>query len=394
MIISRELAQKIVDHLMELVKRNVNIMDCSGIIIASGQPKRIDTLHQGGKQAVVGRHVVEIHPDEMQMYSGALPGVMWPIDLKGQIVGVVGVTGEPHEVRDTANLIKTVTELILEREMFLADYGSENRMKEQFVKRLFEEDQVGENDDINTLAGMLNYRLDMPRLVIVVKLVPQEDKNYASDGLKNLFSDRMRESVSKLIKEAAYFTSEDMSLFYKQKLLILKALPNNVGAEKQKMDVFTSSVLNTVKLIQPRLSIQIGLGSPAMNKTQLRHSYYEALFALEQAGSGMIRSISEFDVLLCYLINSQHIRYSSCLALMELKNNFEKIRVKYDMQRTIRTLLSNNLNISETAEALFIHRNTLKFRLTKLKEYVRLEPCRFFRHAMLCEYLLQVCNDN
>lgn len=392
MIISRELAQKIVDHLMEIVKRNVNIMDCGGIIIASGQPKRIDSFHQGGKQAVAGHHVVEIYPDEVQNYIGALPGVMWPIDLKGQIVGVVGVTGEPHEVRDTANLVKTVTELILEREMFLADYGSENRMKEQFVNLLFEDGQAVVGDDINTLAGMLNYRLDMPRLIMVVKLVPQKDKNYTSEGLQNLFSHRMRESVSKMLKEATYFTSDDMSLFYKQNLLILKALPNNV--DRQKIDVFTSSVLSMLKSIQPRLKIQTGLGSPAMDKSQLRHSYYEAVFALEQAGSGMIRSISEFDVLLGYLINSQYISYSSCLALMELRNNFEKIRVKYDMQRTIRTLLGNNLNISETAQALFIHRNTLKFRLTKLKECVGLEPCRFFRHAMLCEYLLQVSNDN
>ena len=121
MIISRELAQKIVDHLMEIVKRNVNMMDCNGIIIASGQPKRIDTFHQGGKLAVTKHHVVEIYPAEVLNYAGALPGVMWPIDLKDQTVGVVGVTGEPQEVRDTAKLVKTVTELILEREMFLAD---------------------------------------------------------------------------------------------------------------------------------------------------------------------------------------------------------------------------------------------------------------------------------
>ena len=53
MIISKDLAQKIVDQLMDIVQRNVNIMDCNGIIIASGQPNRINTFHQGGKLAVV-----------------------------------------------------------------------------------------------------------------------------------------------------------------------------------------------------------------------------------------------------------------------------------------------------------------------------------------------------
>ena len=391
MIISRELAQKIVDHLMEIVKRNVNMMDCNGVIIASGQPNRIDSFHQGGKLAAAKHHVVEIYPAEVHNYAGSLPGVMWPVDLKDQTVGVVGVTGEPQEVRDTSKLVKIVTELILEREMFLADYGSENRMKEQFVSLLFEDYQHDVRDDSSTLAGILNYKLDIPRLVLVVKLVPQVEENYASEGLHNLFSDRLRASVLALIKKATYFTTDDMTLFYKQNLLILKALPDNT--DRQKIETFAASVLILLKSIQPRLKIQMGIGSQALNKPQLRHSYYEAMFAMEQAAPGMIGSISEFEILLSYLINAQDVQRSSCLALLELKNKFEKIKVKYDMQRTIKFLLHNNLNIAKTAQALFIHRNTLKFRLAKLKEFVGLEPCHFFRHAMLCEYLLQEAND-
>jgi carbohydrate diacid regulator len=390
-IISRELAQKIVDHLMEIVQRNVNIMDCSGVIIASGQFHRVNTFHEGGKIAVAEHHVVEIYPEEVQSYAGALPGVMWPIDLKAKTVGVVGVTGEPQEVRNTAKLVKTVTELILEREMYLADYGSENRMKEQLVNLLFSDNQSAVMDDMNTLAIMLKYKLNVPRLVVVVKLEPTLDEKYAADGLQNLLSDRMRESVSNLIKEATYFSPDDMSLFYKKHLCILKALPDN--ADRQKLDIFATSVLNMLNSIRPRLKIQIGIGSRAVSASQLWHSYCEAVFALEYADSGMIHSISEFEILVNYLIRKKDVPYSSCLTLMELKQHFDEIKVKYDMHRTLAALLANNLSISETANALFIHRNTLKFRLDKLKKVVGLEPCHFFQHAMLCKYLLSASEE-
>ncbi|MBP2667135.1 MAG: putative sugar diacid recognition, partial [Firmicutes bacterium] len=47
MIISEELAQRIVDSAMLLVHRNVNIMNREGVIIATGHPHRRRTFHKG-----------------------------------------------------------------------------------------------------------------------------------------------------------------------------------------------------------------------------------------------------------------------------------------------------------------------------------------------------------
>jgi len=389
MIISRELAQNIVDQLMDIVPQNVNIMDCNGIIIASGQHHRINTFHQGGKSAVNTQNVIEIQPKDVQHYSGALPGVMWPIDIKKKIVGVVGVTGEPHEVRNTAKLVKTVTELVLEREMFLADYRSENRVKAQLVDLLFSDSPDMVTDDINTLAEMLNYKINLPRMVILIKLDPISNDDFTANGLQNLFSARVRENVLNMIKEAPFFTAEDICLFYKKNLCIIKFLPDHGMAKK--MDVFTTSIVNMLNSIQPRLKIQIGIGSRTLHESQLHQSYNEAMFALEYSNSNMIRSIHEYDILLSYLFEKQCTKCNSSLALKEIKQKFDEIKDNYDMQKTLDCLLTNNLNISVTANQLFIHRNTLKFRLEKLKKIVGLDPCHYFQHAMLCKFLL--CMD-
>ncbi|WP_371373754.1 CdaR family transcriptional regulator [Sporomusa aerivorans] len=385
MIISTEMAQKIVDHLMGIVNRNVNIMDCNGMIIASGQADRINTFHKGGKLAVDEHRVVEIYPDEIDSYTGALPGVMWPIDLTKRVVGVVGVTGKPQDVRPMANLIKTVTELILEREMFLADYGSENRIKEQLVTLLFTDNRDISKDDIVNLAEMVNYTFNLPRMVTVIRLEPKiNDSAFVS--LKNLLSDRIRECVSKAIKEATFFTAFDMVLFYKKDLCILKSAPDGFGSRK--FNTFMSGVIDILKSVQPPIKIKVGVGGWALNDSQLQHSYREALFALGYSSANTVCSIYEFDILLNYLFDNKCTSYDSCLALQELRHNFDKVKDRYDMHKVLECLLANNLNISLTASQLFIHRNTLKFRLEKLKKIVGLEPCHSFHHAMLCKFLL------
>ncbi|MCF5929952.1 carbohydrate diacid regulon transcriptional regulator CdaR, partial [Xanthomonas perforans] len=45
--LDRTLAQSIVDRAMTIIDGNVNVMDHSGVIIASGEPARIGQLHEG-----------------------------------------------------------------------------------------------------------------------------------------------------------------------------------------------------------------------------------------------------------------------------------------------------------------------------------------------------------
>ncbi len=387
MIISKELAQKIVDHLMNIVQRNVNIMDCHGMIIASGQPTRINTFHQGGYSAVQTQNVIEIQPKEVKQYTGALPGVMWPIHIKEKIVGVVGVTGKPREVRNTAQLIKSVTELVLEREMFLADYRSENRVKEQLVDLLFSDNPSQE--DVHTLAEMLSYTLNLPRIVILVHLEPINKDDFTTDGLQNLFSARVRENVLGMIKDAPFFTPEDISLFYKKYLCIIKFLPDT--STTKKLNTFITSIMTMLNSLQPKLKIKIGIGSRVLHESHLRLSYREALFALEHSNSNSIHFIHEYEILLNYLMEKQCSKCDSSLALKELKEKFDEIKDNYDLEKTLTCLLKNNINVSATANQLYIHRNTLKFRLGKLKKLIGLDPCHFFQHAMICQFLL--CMD-
>lgn len=60
----------------------------------------------------------------------------------------------------------------------------------------------------------------------------------------------------------------------------------------------------------------------------------------------------------------------------ELKN-FVKIFEDKELMFTLDSLFKNDLNISKTARALFMHRNTLNYRLNKIRASTGLDPCSF-----------------
>ena len=80
MLVNEDLAQRIVDSTMSLVHRNVNIMNRDGMIIATGHPLRLHTFHKGAKDVIETGMVIEIYPEQLSQYPGALQGIKLPID--------------------------------------------------------------------------------------------------------------------------------------------------------------------------------------------------------------------------------------------------------------------------------------------------------------------------
>ena len=57
--------------------------------------------------------------------------------------------------------------------------------------------------------------------------------------------------------------------------------------------------------------------------------------------------------------------------------NFVKIFEDRELMSTLFALFENDLNVSGTARALFMHRNTLNYRLNKVRSLTGLDPCSF-----------------
>lgn len=385
MIITTALAQRIVERLVPLVQQNINIMDDSGVIIGSGQPERLATCHQGAVAVLNSGRVVEIYPEEAERFPGAQPGLNWPIVLDRQIVGVVGISGHPEQVRHIAQLVKMVTELILERESLLEEFQADWQLRTQFIQLLLTGDYRENEAKLAKTAELLGVNLQQPGLVAVIHVGEWLQATASQYGAYELAVSRTRETITQLLAGSALIMPGDLWVFMDEELVVLKQFPLETAVPA--LHQWGEAVYQLLAAEPSCGRLRLGIGGITAQPAALRESYREAQFALDNGpGNTRVHSIYDFDMLAAYLVEAAG-SFQSCLALQKLREIIAALDLAYDMRNTVNTLLDNNRNVSSTAKVLFIHRNTLVFRLGKLKELTGLCPDQSFNHALLCRVI-------
>lgn len=112
--LGRELAQRVLDRVAPALHYNVNVMDRTGIIIASRDSARLGTLHHAALVVAATGEPGIIYPGDES--AGVLPGVNLPLVFEDSTLGVVGVTGDPALVRPVAEVLVLAIGLLISRE--------------------------------------------------------------------------------------------------------------------------------------------------------------------------------------------------------------------------------------------------------------------------------------
>lgn len=170
--LDRDLARRIVERSMGVVGHNVNVMDADGVILGSGEPERIGTVHEGALLAVAQGREVVLDAEAASGLQGVKPGVNLPLHRRDEVIGAVGITGDPDEVRVLGGLIRVTAELMVEQAHALERTLWERREREDFLSRLLVADLEGE-DGVRLVEWARELGLDPDRRWTVV-LLPED----------------------------------------------------------------------------------------------------------------------------------------------------------------------------------------------------------------------------
>ena len=202
------------------------------------------------------------------------------------------------------------------------------------------------------------------RLVYVIEVDGRKD-SVIVEMVKNLFADRNRDFVTELdeqniilIKDATDLKTEEDALH------LAKTIVDNLHAEAM-------------------VRVRVGYGNTVNTLQDIAKSYQEAKMALEV---GRIFNVEEETISYGKLgIGRLIYQLPMSLCNMFIKEVFgEKIPDILDDEEamsTINKFFENNLNISETARQLYVHRNTLVYRLERIEKAIGLD-IRTFDDAM------------
>ena len=241
--------------------------------------------------------------------------------------------------------------------------------KDNFVKNLLLDNLL--LVDIYNRAKKLHIDTEVKRVIFIIETKHEKDTN-ALDNVRNLLGNRTRDFV----------TAVD-----EKNIIVVKELePNDGHTELEKI----AENMYTLLKEDGEEDVLIAYGTVVNDIKEVSKSYKEAKLALDV---GKI-FFSERSVIAYSALGIGRLIYQLPIPLckMFIREIFEgKSPDDFDEETltTINKFFENNLNVSETSRQLYIHRNTLVYRLDKLQKSTGLD-LRVFEDAITFKIALMV----
>ena len=350
-MISNQIIQSTIEELRDITKVDLCVMELDGTQAASTfnadiiKPTNVRSFidSQADSQVIQDCHLFRIVDEDVTSYVLVARGMGEDIYTIGRVA-----------VSEIQNLMTAY--------------------KERFDRNNFFQNLILDNlllVDIYNRAKKLHIPIDTKRAVFIIEPVNEKDGN-GIDTLRSLFS----------ISQGDFITAVD-----ERDVILIKALEDERDkTELEQTAAMLVDMMNTEALTR----VRVAYGTTVNEIKQVSQSYKEAKMALEV---GKI-FYEEREVIPYATLGIGRLVYQLQPSLCEtfLHEIFgENIPDHLDDETlvTINQFFENNLNVSETSRQLFVHRNTLVYRIEKLQKATGLD-IRVFDDALTFKLALMV----
>lgn len=248
-------------------------------------------------------------------------------------------------------------------------YYEEKHDRGSFVKDIISDNiMLG---DIYMRAKELRVATDVSRGIFAIRAL-QKGESVPTETIQAMFPDRQNDFVLSVGEGD---------------VVLIRQLPDGAGSKELNK---TAAQIEEALRVNGESTVVVGMGTIAMHLRDLAKSYKEAQIAIE------VGKVFDTEK---YIINYENLgigrliyQLPTTLCEMFLQEVFKKNPIDALDKETLFTIhkfFENNLNVSETARKLFVHRNTLVYRLEKIKKLTGLD-LREFDDAITFKVALMV----
>lgn len=381
--LTASVAQQIVQRAMTIIDHNVNVMDRTGIIIGTGSPERMHQVHEGALKVLDSGQAYDIQPHQAARLKGVQPGINRPVRFRREIVGVVGVTGQPEAVSHYADLVVMTAELMIENASVLAEIHWNQRQRDNIVSEMIHgEAEVDELFAVRTRKLGINPHL--PRVAMVVSFKTRKGKDLNVDEV---------EAVQQCLRQNG---SEDLvALVCPTQAVVLHKINNTQPWHPDQVSNYLNRLILALESFDD-LDFRIALGRYVEGLRGIPISYQSAQEALQlgnelNPGETLYRYFDyQLDSLLLDLAGGWKGR-----DLQHIIQPLIRADSRGTLRKTLRGFIDQHGDSGATARKLYIHRNTLSYRLDRIHQLTGRNPRHFsdllFLHFSLRLHELQNC---
>lgn len=389
MILDYDFIQFMINKYSESVV-NIFVTDSENTLIASTQLTDLD------KYLNLAKYVIENNkPIIVEDVDGSLNNSIMALPFLSQekIEGSIIIEGDKETIIKIGNNIKTSLESV----MIYNEYSSINNIvdeKERYnslVDLLFDE-----NYQEDKILGLMNkYEIDSSLMFSVIFIdYTFEKANYFNINLNLGYQSEIintKEKIDECLHNIKYLNAQDIVARKGQNssVIIKSYLPasdiNEVYLANQKI---CNQIDQELSKIVP-LDYHIASGDVYKNIKDIKKSYFEAKAILNIAKKynkrervSTLKSIileDTFNYLDSHIIN--RLISTNLNKIIEMDSSYDSFI--YLME----TFVDCNFNIATTSKLTNLHRNTIKNKLEKLKDYTELDPLNNFADAFLIKMI-------
>lgn len=350
---SNRLFQGVIHQMRDAIDRTIGVIDETSVVIACSELGRIGEVIENVSAETIGSNApyVVVNGTTYKSFGN-----------NARAEYAVFVSGNDEIAQRYAQVLAISLSSIKQ-------YYDEKYDRGNFIKNVILDNILP--GDIYLKARELRFNSEVTRVCLLIKITSKTDIS-AYDVVQNLFPDKTKDFVININESDIALVKEIRS-----------------GIDGKDLEKLASSIVDTLSS-EFYTHCVVGIGTTVTGIKDLAHSFKEAQVALEV---GKVfdteRTIVSYDNLgIARLV----YQLPTTLCEMFLKEVFKRGSIESLDQETLFTIqrfFENNLNVSETSRKLFVHRNTLVYRLEKIKKLTGLD-LREFEDAIVFKVALMV----
>ena len=372
--ILKNYAGRIIENAQSIITYDVLITDSTGIIIAVKDKTRMGKLHSHSLSVIEKATPEAIYKEEASSY-GVLEGICLPIKVENEIIGTVGITGNPDEVSKYGYLVQKLAELFV-REKSLREFSflRESAIS-NLVGQLIDPNQQNCNKSyLISQAKSLGYDLNRPKITIIVdiikfeKIIDDIDKLVPEYKNSEIKIQILKASILRFLRDS--FDNNDLITNYtSDKFLILMDI-NKILESKLDSSIKNNFNLFNDKAFELNVAALFGIGTTTNDIYDLRESINSAWNALKIGK--IIRPNDSIYNIKDFIIEETLISIKAPQAIKYINNTLGKlynsINWTQDLELTLKECLAYPLETSKISNNLSIHKNSLYYRIDRINK--------------------------
>ncbi len=366
MHIAASTAMSIVTELKKIINEDLTFMDSSCRIIACTDESRIGDFHEATRKMLDEGLRELIVPDDTT-YRGTRGGINLALEFENEIVGVVGITGEYTQVSRYGQVIKKMTEILLLDEYLKEQKRMERSARSRFVQEWLMTDELRMSPALISHGQALGIDVTLPRRVAVFALEERED-----GAVSQQVVDQVEHTLRQLLKEDARNISTSSGTSF----VVL------MTDREDRQAVALAARIRREVHSRYGCWLHAGLDSTPVSGGQLREGFIRAKKALDAPHPRCrAEGIVSYDDILLEIFMDEITPASRAEFVRRIFRGCTPEQIDTDI-RMLRVLYACDGSLTRAAAQLYIHKNTLQYKLNRLTQQTGFDPRRL-DHAPL-----------